>query len=553
MKDEKVRASLCLLATLVLSAGLIAAAGCGGQAGLAQTVPCSEPSAFTYDTDLIVVNAEGDSLLELKALPDAYWTATYKDPRPLSGPEYHVIDFCPDGNIVAVGDFADFGDWSSEVILGKYDRNGQPLPGWPKFYKGPGSHWNEGQDVVVDAAGNIIVAGYADIWRFDPEGNVMAGWPQDFMGDRSISTAVIIDSNGDIVACGSSDGEKYGRFVLKKYKPEAGIVEGWPKTYGIDGSEENFAYDLMQDPDGNLVVAGYSETAGVRVATLYKMDPDGNVLPGWPKTWSSGSGGYDEYFAISQDVNGDYCLVGITGATWDNGKLLVTKYSIDGEQLATSGWPQIYDHNGVRDASPPDAWGGSVDSAGGIAAAATCQSDTNVTTVRYSSEAAMTGGFPKVMNKDGYREVTRSCTVDDQDNIYTVGYWEVDDGTHADYTTFIAKYPPGTYSTGRPAAVIKQGICYTTLTGFSETPGPENEGSIVYQLSPNGSDWYFHDGSEWTDAATEYDTNTADEINERIADYAEKVGPGTLYIKAFLVSDGSQKVQLESITINYEG
>ena len=112
---------------------------------------------------------------------------------------------------------------------------------------------------------------------------------------------------------------------------------------------------------------------------------------------------------------------------------------------------------------------------------------------------------------------------------------------------------PGTYSDARPAAVIKQGICYTTLSGFSETMGPENGGSIVYQLSPDGSDWYFFDGSRWKNAATEVDANTAEEIDEHIEGYAEKVGPGTLYIKAFLVSDGNQKVQLESITITFEG
>ena len=289
------------------------------------------------------------------------------------------------------------------------------------------------------------------------------------------------------------------------------------------------------------------------MAALYKMDADGNLLPGWPKMWSSGEGGNNEYFSVSQDADGNYCVVGITDATQESGRLLVTKYDTDGEQLTASGWPQVYEQNGVRDASPPDSWSGSSDGAGGIAAAATCQSDTNVTTVRYTAERAMADGFPKVMNREGYYEVTRSCTVDDLGNIYTVGYWEVADGSHADYTTFIAKYPPGRYSTARPAAVIKQGICYTTLTGFGEKVGPENEGSIVYQLSPDGDDWYFHDGTEWTDAEDKYDTNTAGEIDERIAAYAEMAGPGTLYVRAFLVSDGSQKVQLTEIIVNYEG
>jgi len=339
--------------------------------------------------------------------------------------------------------------------------------------------------------------------------------------------------------------------VIKKYKADGSVVEGWPKTYGVDGSQENFAYDIMQDSDANLVVAGYSQTAGVRVASLYKLDANGNVLPGWPKTWSSGSGGYDEYFAVSQDTGGDYCLVGITGASEESGKLLVTRYSVEGEQLI-AGWPQVYDHNGVRDASPPDAWGGGVDTAGNIVAAAMCQSETNVTTVKYTLEADMASGYPKVIQQPGYYEVTRSCSVDELDNVYTVGYWELEDGSHGDYTTFIAKYPPGRYSTARPSAVVKQGICYTGLVGFNEVPGPENEGDFAYQLSPDGAEWYYHDGTEWRKATTKYETNTAAEINDSLGDYSGMIGPGTLYIKVFLVSDGSQKVQLESLSVEYE-
>ncbi|MBC7248197.1 MAG: hypothetical protein H5T73_10540 [Actinobacteria bacterium] len=552
MAGEKAQMALRMVVTTALMA-ILATVGCGGgKPVLTETMYCGEPSALIYDAGLVSVSANGDPLLELAELPDAYWTATYKDPRYLAGPEYHVLDFCPDGNIVVVGDCAHFSDWSSEVIVGKYDGNGAPLPGWPKFYKGPQRSWNEGQDVTVDDAGNIIVTGYAVLWRLDAEGNVLPGWPQYFMGDSSISTAVILDTAGDIIACGTTAWEGGQRFVLKKYRADGSVVEGWPKSYGIDGSEENFAYDLLQDTDGNLVVCGYTQTAGVRAALLYKLDAGGNVLPGWPKTWSSGSGGYDEYFKVAQDSNGNYCLVGITGASESSGRLLVTRYSAGGEQLTDSGWPQVYDHNGLRDASPPDAWGGGVDRLGNIAAAATCQSDTNISTVKYTDKAAMASGFPKVMQHPGYYEVTRSCSVDEQGNIYTVGYWEVDDGSHADYTTFIVKYPPGRYSDTRPSAVFKEGICYTGLAGFSETLGPENQGSVLYQLSPDRENWYYNDGSEWRMATTSREANTAEEINASIVDYAEKIGPGTLYLRVFLVSDGTQRVQLESITVSYK-
>ncbi len=529
-------------------------AGCGGQAskGNQRTWEFDTASDLAFDSQLISVNEEGDSLAKLKRLPDgAFWTATYKDPRPLSGPEYHVIDFCPDGSIVAVGDYADFSDWSSQVIVGKYDPNGQAIPGWPKFYSSPGRHWNEGQDVKVDDAGNITVAGYATIWRLDPNGNPLAGWPQSFLGDDSIGTGVIIDAGGDIVVCGTPDKDVNGLIALKKFRPDGGTAEGWPKFYGVPGAKQNFSYDIFRDSGGNLILSGYTQVAGNRDAILYKLDADGNVLPGWPKVWDSGAP-FDEYFSLSQEANGDYCVVGVSGNTAREGKLLVTRYSVGGDQLTSSGWPQVYDKSGPRDASPPDSWSGSVDSTGSIAAAAVCQPDTRVTTVKYSRDATMASGFPKVLEREGYYQVTRSCTVDDLNNIYTVGYWEVGDGSHADYTSFIVKYPPGAYSTASPSVVTVTGIEYTRLTGFTERLGPENQGRVVYQLSPDGTRWYYHDGSRWVPATAARQANSADEMNGHLESFSGEFGHGKLYLKAFLVSDGSQKVQLDSFTVTFE-
>jgi|GEM_PF-2153410 hypothetical protein len=555
-----------MLASAVTIAVAMVAVGCGQGSGQQQVWDFDRPSDFIFDRELISVNAGDDSIAELKELPeDAFWNVTYEVPLPEQAPEYHQVAFDADGNIVAVGSNTDMPKRpiSGQLLVAKYDRDGQLLPGWPKFHTDPVYRWNEGEDVALDESGNMAIAGYSivdgrswifSIWRLGPDGSMLPGWPQYVASNQAYGTGIIVDSSGDIVACGASGPTGHDQILLAKYRTDGTPVEGWPKAYNPVTGQGAFSYDIMQDADGNLVVVGYAGSAsGGRDAVLYKLDRDGNVLPGWPKVWDSGPGTYDEYFAASQEGSGDYCIVGTAeGMNEDSGKLLVTRYSVDGEQRP--GWPQVYDREGVRNYSPPDAWRGSVDSLGNIAAAFIAQSVTpEVLTLEYGPDGSLAGGFPKTVGREGYLVGMRSCNIDGFNNIYTAGFSHRADDEDIDHTTFLAKYPPAPYSTGRPALITESGLAYTKLMGFSETVGEGSEGSAVYQLSPDGTAWYYFDGSGWEEAATKYEANTAEEIDGNIGDYAQKIGPGTLYIKAFLVSDGAQKVQLEAITVNYEG
>jgi len=565
MKGARIRVLTFSFVAMLVALCMTPAAGCGKGAGQQQTWEFENPSDFTFDSQLVSVNEGGDSLAELKRLPDdAFWTATYADPLPEQAPEYHQMAFDPEGNIVAVGSNTDMPaePITGQLMVAKYSPEGRILPGWPKFYTDPVYRWNEGQDVAIDKAGNIAIAGYSivngrswifSMWRLDSDGNMLPGWPQYVASNNAYGLGVIVDSNGDIVACGASGPTGHDQILLAKYSPDGSPVEGWPKAYQPVAGQEAFSYDVMQDADGNLVVVGYAGSAsGGRDAVLYKFDLDGNVLAGWPKIWGSAPGSFDEYFAVSQDANGDYCIVGTSqGTNEDSGRLLVTRYSVDGEQ--PSGWPQVYDREGVRNYSPPDAWRGSVDGLGNISAAFIGQSATpQVLTLEYKPDASLASGFPKTVSKEGYLMGTRSCNVDGSNNIYCIGFSHVMDNEYADHTTFIAKYPPAAYSTGRPSVVTKVGLDYTKLTGFSDSMGPENEGSVFCQLSPDGEVWYYYDGSAWTRATTKDEANSAAEVNDHIEEFATEAGSGTLYIKAFLVSDGSQTVQLDSITMEYE-
>ncbi len=109
------------------------------------------------------------------------------------------------------------------------------------------------------------------------------------------------------------------------------------------------------------------------------------------------------------------------------------------------------------------------------------------------------------------------------------------------------------YYTDKPTIqpILERGYVFGELLTFEETLGAGNEGSVRYQISNDGTNWYYHNGSAWVSASEFSQTNTAGEINANATSFDNYVGAGTLYFKAYLVSDGSQKVQLDSVDITY--
>ncbi|MFA6028048.1 MAG: DUF2341 domain-containing protein [Patescibacteria group bacterium] len=93
---------------------------------------------------------------------------------------------------------------------------------------------------------------------------------------------------------------------------------------------------------------------------------------------------------------------------------------------------------------------------------------------------------------------------------------------------------------------------FGTLLGLSATDG-NMEGLVVYNISNDGTNWYYHDGTSWeavTSIASQY--NTIAEVNAYLPTFATDVGTGDFYFKAFLISDTTEEVELDSITLEYD-
>lgn len=116
-------------------------------------------------------------------------------------------------------------------------------------------------------------------------------------------------------------------------------------------------------------------------------------------------------------------------------------------------------------------------------------------------------------------------------------------------TTFAAEEK--TFSESKPTVVNDTATAFTSLNDFAEMLGSGNEGSVRYHISPNGSDWYYHDGVSWIAAAGFATSNTAAEVDADIATFHTDVSSGDFYFKAFLDSDGTEAVELDKVEIDF--
>lgn len=101
------------------------------------------------------------------------------------------------------------------------------------------------------------------------------------------------------------------------------------------------------------------------------------------------------------------------------------------------------------------------------------------------------------------------------------------------------------YSATSPS-VVSPGVAYDKITAFSATT--TGTGSVVYQISNNGSSWYYWNGSAWAAASNSAQSNAVSVVNTNITAFSDTFPSGTFYWKAYFVSDGSQTVSMTALS-----
>jgi uncharacterized delta-60 repeat protein len=218
---------------------------------------------------------------------------------------------------------------------------------------------DSGTALAVQVDGKIVVAGatpgaggsdfavtrYAAGGSLDPTFGGVGRVATDFGPNaRDEAAAVVVQGDGNILVAGTTTDSGGGtRFALAKYTP-AGALDtsfgvGGQVITDLPGTTNDNAYDLAVQPDGKIVVVGYSGS-GFPTSDfgVVRFKPDGSLDP----TFGTGGvvrtdfgGSHDVPFAVALQGDGKVVVGGLT--SHGSPSFGLVRYASDGSLDTTFG------------------------------------------------------------------------------------------------------------------------------------------------------------------------------------------------------------------------
>src|ERR1043165_2556225 len=406
-----------------------------------------------------------------------------------------------------------------------YAQGGVPL--WTNRYSQSGSGGGEGHAVAVDNSGNVFVTGASYANSFYDYATIKyssAGVPlwtnryygSSFADDQAMALAV--DSYGNVVVTGYSAGSGSG-YDYATIKYSAAGVPLWINRYGGPGSNDDRAYAVAIDSDGEVFVTGtsgivaysnagqplWTNVSGV-TGSAVALDSSGNVFvtgagggdyatvaysnwgaPLWTNRYN-GTGNSDDYAtALVVDSSGSVFVTGLSAGNGSGHDYATIKYSNAGLPL----WTNRYNGPGNDD---DFALALAVDSSGNVFVTGRSTgsgSGYDYATIKYSA-----AGLPLWTNRyngtaNGYDSAS-ALALDSSGNVFLTGYSE-STGSGLDLVT-VAYSNAGTplwtnrYNASLQSLALTPDVAVDAsgnvlVTGFTRNGGWEDYVTIKYSSS----------------------------------------------------------------------
>ncbi|MDF7811593.1 T9SS type A sorting domain-containing protein [Hymenobacter sp. YC55] len=334
----------------------------------------------------------------------------------------------------------------SDYATLKYDATTGQLQ-WAAFYNAPANSYDLVRDLAVDATGHVTVTGTSDNGRSYDYATVRYAssgqqeWVQHFegaAGGYDEATALTLDAAGNVVVTGYAETTR-GNWDYVTYKYAAGSGQPlWQAQYnGPDGGYEE-ARDVAIDGEGNVAVTGRSFTGrGQSEYATVLYSTAGQVR--WTSRYHGPAPGDEAPTHLTLDGLGNVVVVGdAAGRSPNDFDYAVGKYAAATGQVL---WQATY--SGIRMGSYllTDF---AVDAAGNVYVTGTSnnslflggafQVQTAYLTVKYSPSGQLLWEARRRFRPNVFRVERSSLAVDAAGNVYICG---------SDFgSSFIVKYSP---------------------------------------------------------------------------------------------------------------
>ncbi|MBS4015831.1 MAG: SBBP repeat-containing protein [Candidatus Latescibacteria bacterium] len=395
------------------------------------------------------------------------------------------------GNVyVTGGSYGSGNNWDYATI--KYNSVGDTI--WVQRYNGPGNGWDEAYSLAVDGQGNVYVTGrsvgsgtYSDYATIKYNTNGVQQWVQRYnapgTGNRyDYAYALALDGQGNVYVTGYCGTSIFGSDDYATIKYNSLGVQEWVQTYNGPGNDNDRAYALAVDVQGNVYVTGYSWGSGTNYdyATI-KYDSAG--VEQWVQRYNGPGNDYDNARSLAVDGQGNVYVTGESYGSGTSDDYATIKYNSVGDTI----WVQRY--NGPGNGSD-EAYSFAVDGQGNVYVTGRSGYYPNYdyATIKYNS-AGVEQWVQRYNGPGDTGDEAKALAIDAQGNVYVTGY-SAGSGTSDDYATikynsagveqWVQRYNGPGNSNDRAYALAVDGQGNVYVTGYSGSGTSADYATIKY-------------------------------------------------------------------------
>jgi hypothetical protein len=266
--------------------------------------------------------------IKYNASGNQVWVKRYNGPVNYHDAAYAIaLDI--NGNVYVTGESKGNGTCLDYATI-KYDINGNQI--WVKRYNNTANSDDSAYSIALDGSGNVFVtgksmtnAGYYDYATLKYDNNGNQQWVILYNGTGNgddIAHAIAVDSSGNAYLTGESKGSGSGYdYATIKCDPNGNIL--WITRYNGPANSDDIARAIAVDSSGNVYVTGGSINCPSDYATI-KYDINGNQA--WIALYNGPANEDDIAYAIAVDNQGNVYVTGESEGTNGYPDYLTIKY-----------------------------------------------------------------------------------------------------------------------------------------------------------------------------------------------------------------------------------